>query len=104
MYITKTGQVSKAAVYSTLNATWTIAFGFVGGQYQAYVIIYLILIYTGYSFINYDKKVAADKVKRAKVKVRFIKRVEGEYEVIGRKSINLYDDIDDEKLLDQISK
>lgn len=41
MHITKTGQVSKAAVYSTLNATWTIAFGIIRGEYGVYVLIYL---------------------------------------------------------------
>lgn len=27
MFIAKTGQVSKAAVYSTLHGTWTVIFG-----------------------------------------------------------------------------
>lgn len=81
MYIARTGQASKAAVYSTLQASWTILIGIVrGDEYQAYVYPYLILIYIGYSLINYDKKKAAEKALKSKVRVRFLRRVHAEYE------------------------
>lgn len=104
MYITKTGQVSKAAVYSTLNATWTIVFGIIQSKYEWFILIYLVGIYTGYAYINYDKKLTAAKAKKAKVKVRFIKRVKGDYEVLERRSIHIGSDIDDEELMEKIGK
>ena len=101
-YIAKTGQVSKAAVYSTLNATWTIVFGIIQSKYELWIIFYLIAIYTGYTFINYDKKVAADKAKRAKVRIRFLKKVDESYEILKRKSIDIGSDVDDDELLEKI--
>lgn len=102
MYITKTGQVSKAAVYSTLNATFTIIFGLIDNRYEYWVIPYLFAIYFGYSLINYDKKVAAAKAAKAKVKVRFIQKVEKDYEVVERATITIGEDIDDEELANKI--
>ena len=72
------GDVSKAAVYSTLNAVWTIVFGLIRSEYELWIVFYMIAIAVGYSLINYDKKVAADKARRAKVKIRFIQRIENE--------------------------
>ena len=104
MYITKTGQVSKAAVYSTLNATFTIIFGLIDSRYEYWVIPYLVAIYFGYSLINYDKKVAAAKAARAKVRVRFVQRVEKDYEIVEKATITIGEDIDDEELANKISE
>lgn len=43
--------------------------------------IYLIAIYSGYSFINYEKYVAAAKAREAKVKVVFKRTVEVDFEI-----------------------
>lgn len=104
MFITRTGDVSKAAVYSTLNATWTIIIGMVRQEFEWWIILYLVGIYAGYSLINYDKKVAADKAKRAKVRVRFIRKIDSEYEVLEGKTILLGSDLDDDDFFDRLSK
>lgn len=104
MFITRTGDVSKAAVYSTLNATWTIIIGMVRQEFEWWIILYLVGIYAGYSLINYDKKVAADKAKRAKVRVRFIRKIDSEYEVLEGKTIHLGSDLDDDDFFDRLSK
>lgn len=103
-YITKTGQVSKAAVYSTLNATWTIFFGMIRGEYQLWIIFYLIAIYIGYSAINYDKKVAADKAKRMKIRVRFLQKVDNEYDIMKVKEFEVGSDIDDDEIMEKVGK
>ena len=107
MYIARTGQASKAAVYSTLHATWTIIIGIVNREYVGYIYIYLAFVYIGYSLINYDKKKAAEKAKKAKVRVRFLRRVENDYDTEVHGSLlavekelqgdsNLVNDIEDE--------
>jgi len=101
-YINKTGQVSKAAVFSTLAASWTIVIGIIRGEYKVYIFFYIAAIYTGYSFINYDKKKASQKAKRAKVKVKFVKSVKDNHEVICSKSFSIGTEINDYKLLQKI--
>lgn len=81
LYIAKTGQASKAAVYSTLHASWTIVMGMVNGEYDNYVYPFLFFVYVGYSLISYDKKVAAEKAAKAKITVKFIKTIKKDYEV-----------------------
>lgn len=103
MYITKTGQVSKAAVYSTLNAFWTIIFGIIQNVYPKFIFFYLVGIYAGYSYINYDKAVTAKKASLAKVKIRFVQKVENDYEIVEHCTINIGSDIDDEELINKIS-
>ena len=104
MYIAQTGQASKAAVYSTLNATWTIVFGLVRGEYEALLFLYLIGIYTGYSFINYEKKKAAEKAKKAKIRVKFLKRVKEGHEEVKKGDFVLYSKDDNEEMIKKISK
>jgi len=103
-YINKTGQVSKAAIYSTLAASWTIIIGMIRQEYQLWVIFYIIAIYVGYSFINYDKKKASEKAKKAKVRVRYVKKVAEEYEITKRASFAIGLDITDNELLKKIEE
>jgi hypothetical protein len=90
LHIARTGQISKAAVYGTLGSLFTIIFGLIRSEYKPWIILYLISVYTGYSLINYDKKAAADKVRRSKIRIRFIQKIEsGDYEIQERQSITI---------------
>ena len=55
MYINKTGQVSKVAVYSTLHASFIIIFGLIQEKFSRFLVFYIILIYSGYVMIFYKK-------------------------------------------------
>mmetsp|Transcript_5408 Transcript_5408/g.6156 ORF Transcript_5408/g.6156 Transcript_5408/m.6156 type:complete len:122 (+) Transcript_5408:843-1208(+) len=73
-------------------------------EYQLWVIFYIIAIYVGYSFINYDKKKASEKAKKAKVRVRYVKKVAEEYEITKRASFAIGLDITDNELLKKIEE
>jgi drug/metabolite transporter (DMT)-like permease len=51
-YITQIGDVSKAAVYGTLSATWTIVFGLIRSEYELWIVFYITAILVGYSLIK----------------------------------------------------
>lgn len=105
LHIARTGQISKAAIYGTLGALFTIIFGLIRSEYKPWIILYLISVYTGYSLINYDKKSAANKAKRSNIRIRFIQKIErDDYEVQDRQSITIGDNIDDAELSKIIGK
>lgn len=43
------------ALYSTLHATYVILIGMITGQYEALMIVYILVIYIGYVLIFYKK-------------------------------------------------
>jgi hypothetical protein len=50
-FIAQTGQVSKAAVYSSLNATWIIIIELFQAQHRRWIWFYIVAIYAGYTLI-----------------------------------------------------
>lgn len=75
-FILKTGQLSKAAVYSTLNASFIIIIGLIRGEYEGVVVIYIFCVYAGYVLIMYEKKKAARAKKLATIDIKFVERVD----------------------------
>ena len=75
MYLNKSGQVSKVALFSTLHATYIIIFGLIKGMYSRFFIIYIVLIYCGYILMFSEKRKQAKSVSRNKRKNKFISKV-----------------------------
>lgn len=94
MYIAKTGQISKAAVYMTLSPVFSITLGLMKGEYQAWIIAHILFVVIGYSLIQYKKNVILKRSKKVTVKVKFFKQVHEEYEVYGQAHQDLVSEVD----------
>lgn len=104
MYIAKTGQISKASIYSTLSPIFNIFINVVRGNYSWPIFFHVFAVIVGFGLIQYDKKKVIDKAKRAKVKIKFYTKVNEEYEVAATTTLEIDEDIDDDKLLEEIGK
>lgn len=75
MYINKTGQVSKVALFSTLHASFIIIFGLISNKYSRFMVFYIILVYSGYVMIFYKKRKDIKKVQMSNRIIKFLGQV-----------------------------
>ena len=76
MYINKTGQVSKVALFSTLHASYIIIFGLINSKYSEFMTFYIVLIYVGYVIIFAKKRKDAKNLFRSNQKTIYFGKLE----------------------------
>lgn len=52
-------------------------------NYRWPILFHVFAVVIGFGLIQYDKKKVLDKAKKAKVRVKFIRQVNEEYQIMG---------------------
>jgi len=104
LHIAKKRQIAKAAVYATLNTFFVIIVNILRGLYPWWIYPYTVMIYIGYTLIAYDRSINFKKAMEHTIRIRFIQKLENEYEVVKDGDFIFDSSIDNEQLNTQLEE
>mmetsp|Transcript_21799 Transcript_21799/g.19325 ORF Transcript_21799/g.19325 Transcript_21799/m.19325 type:complete len:214 (+) Transcript_21799:685-1326(+) len=103
IYIISKRQIAKAALYATLNTFFVIIVNILKGNYPNWIYPYVILVYIGYTLLAYDRTVIWNKRNEENIQIKFIQKMEDDYEVVKSDDFDIDTNATNEDL-DQTSR